>query len=84
MIIQNPRIKAKCPQCGCENVRSKWSLTTIVACVGKILGAQTVKIWEKRCSECGKEFQVFRKYIADSTISRNVITHMPQSLCVQL
>jgi len=61
MIIQTPRIKPKCPECGSENVKSKWSLTTTVAWVGRILGVPIVKIFEKRCSECGKEFQVFRK-----------------------
>ncbi|MFZ0944427.1 MAG: hypothetical protein WCF58_18475 [Syntrophobacteraceae bacterium] len=61
MIIQNPRIKTKCPECGSENVESKLSFTNIVAWVGRILGVQTVKIWEKRCEECGREFQVFRK-----------------------
>ncbi len=61
MIIQDPRIKPKCPQCESQNVQSKLSVTTIVAWVGRILGVPTVKIWEKRCEECGKEFQVFRK-----------------------
>ncbi len=61
MIIQDPRIKPKCPQCGTENVQSKLSVTTIVAWVGRILGVPTVKIWEKRCTECGREFHVFRK-----------------------
>ena len=59
MIIQDPRIKAKCPECGSENVESKASFTNIVAWVGRIPGVQTVKIWEKRCAECGNEFQVF-------------------------
>jgi len=61
MIIQDPQIKTKCPECGSENVKSKWSFTTIVAWMGRILGVPTVKIWEKKCAECGKEFQVFRK-----------------------
>ena len=61
MIIQDPRIKPKCPQCGSENVKSALSVTNIVACVGRIIGVPTVKIFEKRCSECGKEFQVFQK-----------------------
>ncbi len=61
MIIQDPRIRTKCPECGSENVQSKSSFTTIVAGVGRILGVPTVKIWEKRCAECGKEFQVSRK-----------------------
>jgi predicted nucleic-acid-binding Zn-ribbon protein len=59
--MQDPRGKAKCPQCGSENVETKWSLTTIVGWVGRILGVPTVKIFEKKCSECGHEFQVFRK-----------------------
>jgi hypothetical protein len=37
------------------------SFTNIVAWVGRILGVPIVKIWEKRCMECGSEFQVFRK-----------------------
>ena len=61
MIIQDPRIKPKCPQCGSESVESKLSFTTIVAWVGRILGVPTVRIWERRCEECGREFQVFRK-----------------------
>ncbi len=61
MIIQTPRIKPKCPECGSENVESKLSFTNFVAWMGKILGVPTVKIWEKRCRECGNEFQVFRK-----------------------
>ncbi len=46
---------------GSQNVKSKLSFTNIVAWVGRILGVPTVKIFEKRCSECGKEFQIFRK-----------------------
>jgi predicted nucleic-acid-binding Zn-ribbon protein len=61
MIIQDPRIKAKCPKCGSVNVESKLSFTNIVAWLGRILGVRTVKIYEKRCEECGHEFQVFRK-----------------------
>jgi predicted nucleic-acid-binding Zn-ribbon protein len=61
MIIQDPRIKAKCPKCGSENVKSKLSFINIVAWMGRILGVPTVKIWEKKCEECGNEFQVFRK-----------------------
>jgi hypothetical protein len=44
MIIQDPRIKPKCPQCGSGNVESKLSFTNIVAWMGRILGVQTVKI----------------------------------------
>ena len=61
MIIQNPPGKVKCPECGSENIETKWSFTTIVAWLGKLLGVPTVKIFEKRCVQCGKEFQVFRK-----------------------
>jgi hypothetical protein len=43
--------KVKCPQCGSEDVRSKLSLTNIVAWAGKLLGVPTVKIYEKRCAE---------------------------------
>ena len=61
MITQDPRIKPKCPECGSENVKSKLSFTNLVAWLGKLLGVPIVRIYEKRCSECGKEFQVFRK-----------------------
>ena len=61
MIIQDPRSKAKCPHCGNEKVESKLSFTNIVAWVGRALGVQTVKIFDKRCVACGEEFQVFRK-----------------------
>jgi predicted nucleic-acid-binding Zn-ribbon protein len=61
MIIRNIPGKVKCPQCGSENVHSKLSFTTIVAWLGRILQVPTVKILEKRCSECGNEFQAFRK-----------------------
>jgi len=61
MIIRNMPGKVKCPQCGSQNIETKWSLTTIVAWLGKIIGVPTVKIYEKRCSACGHEFQVFRK-----------------------
>jgi predicted nucleic-acid-binding Zn-ribbon protein len=61
MIMRDIPGKAQCPECGSDNVKSKWSLTTIIGWVGRILGVQTVKIFEKRCMECGKEFQVFRK-----------------------
>ena len=46
---------------GSQNVKSQLSFTNIVAWVGRILGVPTVKIWEKKCEECGNEFQVFRK-----------------------
>jgi len=61
MIMRDIPGKAKCPACGSENVETKWSLTTIIAWVGSILGVPTVKIFEKKCAECGHEFQVFRK-----------------------
>jgi predicted Zn-ribbon and HTH transcriptional regulator len=61
MIMQDPRIKPKCPACGSENIEAKWSLTTLVAWAGKLLGVRAVNIYEKRCAECGHEFQVFRK-----------------------
>ena len=61
MVIRNIPGKVKCPECGSENVKSKLSLTTVVAWVGRIQGVPTVKIFEKKCAECGHEFQIFRK-----------------------
>jgi predicted nucleic acid-binding Zn ribbon protein len=61
MIIRSIPVMVKCPSCGSENVKSKLSFTNIVAWVGRILGVPTVRIYEKRCSECGHKFQVFRK-----------------------
>lgn len=61
MIMPNIPMPIKCPKCASENVGTKWSLTNIVAWVGRILGVPTVKTWEKRCSACGHEFKVFRK-----------------------
>jgi hypothetical protein len=49
MIIQDPRIKVKCPECGRENVQSKLSFTTIVSWLVKLLGVPTIKIFEERC-----------------------------------
>jgi hypothetical protein len=59
MIMRNIPGKTKCPECGCGNVQSKLSFTDIVAWVGRILGVPTVKIFEKRCTEYGHEFQIF-------------------------
>ena len=61
MIIRDIPGRVKCPECGSEHTETKWSLTTIVSWVGKLLGVPTVKIFEKKCVECGKEFQIFRK-----------------------
>jgi hypothetical protein len=47
MIMQDPPAKAKCPECGSENVKAKWSFTTIVAWLGRILGVYTVKIFDR-------------------------------------
>jgi predicted nucleic-acid-binding Zn-ribbon protein len=61
MIMPNIPGKVKCPECGSENIATKWTSTTIVSWLGKLLGVPMVRIYEKRCSECGKEFKVFRK-----------------------
>jgi predicted nucleic-acid-binding Zn-ribbon protein len=61
MIMRHIPMPVKCPKCGSENVETKWSLTSIVSWLGKLLGVSTVKIFEKRCTECGHEFQIFRK-----------------------
>ena len=70
MVIRDIQGTVTCPDCGSENVKFKWSFTTIVTCVGKLLGVPTVKIFEKRCAECGHEFQVFRKQPLDTVQSR--------------
>jgi predicted nucleic-acid-binding Zn-ribbon protein len=56
MIMPNIQMPVKCQQCRSENVKFKWSLTTLVSWLGKLLGVQTVKIYEKECAECGREF----------------------------
>jgi len=61
MIMPNIPGKAECPECGSENVKTKWSVTTIVAWVGRLLGVPIGKIFEKRCFKSRNEFQVFRK-----------------------
>ena len=61
MVMPNIPGKVKCPECGSGNIATKWSLTTIVAWAGKLLGVPIVRIYEKRCEKCGREFQVFRK-----------------------
>jgi len=61
MIMPNIPMPVKCPECGSENIATKWSLTTIVAWLSRILGVPIVKIFEKRCVQCGQEFKVFRK-----------------------
>jgi predicted nucleic-acid-binding Zn-ribbon protein len=67
MVIRNIPGTVKCPECGSENVKSELSITTIVARIAKLLGVPIVKIYEKRCVECGHEFLVFRKQLADPT-----------------
>ncbi len=59
MTIRNIPERAKCPECGSENVKSKLAFTAIVAWAGKLLGVPTVKIYEKRCVECGMSFRFF-------------------------
>jgi predicted nucleic-acid-binding Zn-ribbon protein len=61
MIIRNIPGTVKCPECGSRNIDTKWSITTIVAWLGKLLGIPTVKIFGKRCVECGKEVQIIRE-----------------------
>jgi phage FluMu protein Com len=61
MIMPNIPMPIKCPKCSSENVKSKWTLNTIVAWIGRLLGARTVKIFDKKCEECREEFQIFRK-----------------------
>jgi hypothetical protein len=47
MIMRDIPGKAKCQECGSENVKSKWSLATIVGWVGRILGVPTRRREEK-------------------------------------
>ena len=61
MIMPCIPIPPKCPKCGSENVKNKLSLTTAMAWLGKLSGLRVVKIWDKRCEDCGEQFQVFRK-----------------------
>ncbi len=62
MVIRNPRgMKIKCPECGSERVRSTLSVRNIMTWTGMIVGANTVRIYEKRCADCGHKFEVFRK-----------------------
>jgi predicted nucleic-acid-binding Zn-ribbon protein len=61
MIMPNIPMPVKCPECGSENIETKWSSTTIVAWVGRLLGVRTVKIYDKKCVACGHQFQIFRK-----------------------
>ncbi len=50
----------KCPECGSENVGTKLTLMTSAAWISGLLGAQAVRIYDKKCQACGNEFQVFR------------------------
>ena len=61
MIIRNIPGKVKCPKCGSGNLRKKWSPNTVLAWMSKLFSVPTVKIFEKRCGDCGHEFQIFRK-----------------------
>jgi predicted nucleic-acid-binding Zn-ribbon protein len=61
MIIRNISGRVKCPKCESENIETKWSSTTVVSWLDRILGVPMIKIFEKKCMQCGKEFQVFRK-----------------------
>jgi len=62
MIMSNIPTPIKCPKCQSENVTTKWSLTIVMAWIGRLSGVRTVKIFEKKCAECGHKFQIFRKY----------------------
>jgi hypothetical protein len=44
MIMPNIPGKVKCPECGSENIETKWSFTTIVSWIGKLLGVPMVRI----------------------------------------
>jgi len=61
VILPYSPIPAKCPVCGSENVRTKWFFTTILARVGGSIAVPTVKVLEKRCGDCGRQFQALRK-----------------------
>ncbi len=61
MVMHNLPGRVKCPECGSENLKSKWSLTIVVVWTRKLPGVAMVKIFEKRSSECGEELLVFKK-----------------------
>jgi ribosomal protein S27E len=61
MIMPNVPGKVKCPECGSDNIVTKWSFTAVVAWVGRLLGVRIVQIYDKKCEACGHEFQIFRK-----------------------
>jgi hypothetical protein len=47
MIMRDIPGTVKCPECGSENIETKWSLTAIVGWVGRILGVPTRRREEK-------------------------------------
>jgi hypothetical protein len=57
MIIRDPRIKPKCPQCGSENVKSALSFTNFVAWVGRILGVRMVRFMRRGARSVGVSFR---------------------------
>ncbi len=61
MIMPNISIPVKCPKCGSENDKSRWTRTTVIAWMSRLPGAHTAKIYDKKCEACGHEFQIFQK-----------------------
>lgn len=61
MIINNPPIKPTCPECGSQEVKTRLTPNTIMSWIGAVLGVGTIKIYSKRCGNCGHEFEVYRK-----------------------
>jgi len=59
MIMPNIPGTAQCPECGGENVKSKLSVTTIVAWLGKLLGVSTVKILKRDAQRVDMSFRSF-------------------------
>jgi len=65
MIMRDIPMPIKCPKCSSENVKSKWTLNTILTWICRLLAVPTVKIYDKKCEACGEEFQIFRKWGGD-------------------
>jgi len=61
MVMPSMPVKANCPQCGSENIGTKWTLVTAIAWICRLLGVHAVRTYDKKCETCGNEFRVYRK-----------------------